>query len=390
MKFSGSDRTMDVAMGLGAPDDPIDVSIILPAYNEEDSIDGVYQQVVDTMEVSGYSFEILFVDDGSTDATWDKVSALGALDPRVRALRHRRNFGKASALANGFQYARGAIMVTSDADMQYDPNDMLRLICKIEEGYDVVSAYKVLRRDPLSKRIPSKFFNFFVRTITGVELHDMNAGLKAFTYQAAEDLVRYGYGELHRFFIVLAAKRGYRVAEVLVESQYRTTGKSKYGMERYLRGALDFLTVLFLSGYAERPLHLLGGTGVALGLAGTGLFGYLGAASVFMHQNLSGRPLMTVASLLVLTGVQLVVVGLLAEMVNNLERTNEGRAKIAQVLRVDRRSALVLAPGVQVERRRGLRGSAADSVEPVGDSSPAMAQAPYVERRRAMRDADAD
>jgi hypothetical protein len=389
MKYKGSDRSMDVAMGLGAPDDPIDVSIILPAYNEEESIEGVYQQVVDTMEVSGYSFEILFVDDGSTDTTWDKVAALGEADGRVRALRHRRNFGKASALANGFQYARGAIMVTSDADMQYDPNDMLRLIAKIEEGYDVVSAYKVLRRDPLSKRIPSRFFNFFVRSMTGVELHDMNAGLKAFTYQAAEDLVRYGYGELHRFFIVLAAKRGYRVAEVLVESQYRTTGKSKYGMERYLRGALDFLTVLFLSGYAERPLHLLGGTGVALGVAGTGLFGYLGVASIFMHQNLSGRPLMTVASLLVLTGVQLLVVGLLAEMVNNLERSNEGRVKIAQVLRVDRRSSLVLAPGVQVERRRGVRGSGSGLEHPAEASMP-MVQAPYVDRRRVARDSEAE
>lgn len=387
MKHS-SDRAVDVAMGLGAPDDPIDVSIILPAYNEEESVDGVYQQVVDTMEVSGYSFEILFVDDGSTDTTWDKVAALGEADSRVRALRHRRNFGKASALANGFQYARGQIMVTSDADMQYDPNDILRLISKIEDGYDVVSAYKVIRRDPLSKRIPSRFFNFFVRTMTGVQLHDMNAGLKAFTYQAAEDLVRYGYGELHRFFIVLAAKRGYRVAEVLVESLYRTTGKSKYGMERYLRGALDFLTVLFLSGYAERPLHLLGGTGVALGALGTGLFGYLGVASLFLNQNLSGRPLMTVASLLVLTGVQLLVVGLLAEMVNNLERSNEGRAKIAQVLRVDRRSSLVLAPGVQVERRRGLRGTASGSEQTAAE--PLMAEAPYVDRRRASREAEAE
>jgi hypothetical protein len=210
----------------------------------------------------------------------------------------------------------------------------------------------------------------------------MNAGLKAFRYQAAEDLVRYGYGELHRFFVVLAARRGYRVAEVPVESQHRTTGKSKYGVERYMRGALDFLTVFFLSGYAERPLHLLGGTGVGLGLLGTTLFGYLGIFSLIARQNAFGGPLMIVASLLILTGVQLLVAGLVAEMINNLERSNTGRSKIAEVLRIDRRSSLVLAPGVQVERRQGVRGQV-----PGGMPEPArvVAPAPYVERRRGAR-----
>ncbi len=382
MTHSSSDRSMDVAMGLGAPDDPIDVTVILPAFDEQDSVENVYKRVVDTMEGSGYSFEILFVDDGSTDATWSHISDLAVRDCRVRAVRHRRNFGKASALANGFQYARGDIMVMSDADMQDDATDILRLIRKIEEGYDVVTAYRVVRRDPLSKRLPSKFFNFFVRTATGIQLHDMNAGLKAFRYQAAEDLVRYGYGELHRFFVVLAARRGYRVAEVPVESQHRTTGKSKYGVERYMRGALDFLTVFFLSGYAERPLHLLGGTGVGLGLLGTTLFGCLGIFSLIARQNAFGGPLMIVASLLILTGVQLLVAGLVAEMINNLERSNTGRSKIAEVLRIDRRSSLVLAPGVQVERRQGVRGQV-----PGGMPEPArvVAPAPYVERRRGAR-----
>lgn len=345
------ERRMDVAMGLGAPDDPIDISVILPAYNEEDSVNGVYEQVTTVMEQEGYSYEILFIDDGSTDSTWEKIRVLAVSDPRVRALRHRRNFGKASALANGFTYARGEIMVTSDADMQYDPNDIIRLIDKVQEGFDVVSAYKVVRRDPLSKRIPSKFFNYFVRSTTGVPLHDMNAGLKAFRYQAAEDLVRFGYGELHRFFIVIAARRGFSVAEVPVESLYRTTGKSKYGIERYMRGALDYLTVFFLSGYAERPLHLLGGGGLTLGAIGTVLLGILGFQSLVLHQSVGSRPLLTLATLLVLTGLQLLVAGLLAEMINNLERPNSGKMKIAEVLRVDRRSSLVLAPGVQVERR---------------------------------------
>jgi glycosyltransferase involved in cell wall biosynthesis len=379
MAPSISDRRVDIAMGLGAPDDPIDISIILPAFNEEESIVGVYEQVVHVMEGSGYSFEILFVDDGSTDSTWGKIAGIGMADSRVRALRHRRNFGKASALANGFQYGRGEIMVTSDADMQYDPDDILRLIKKIEDGYDVVSAYKVIRRDPLSKRLPSKFFNFFVRKTTGVELHDMNAGLKAFRHQAAEDLIRYGYGELHRFFVVLAARRGYSVAEVPVESLYRKNGQSKYGLERYMRGALDFLTVFFLSGYAERPLHLLGGAGVMLGLMGTATFAYLGVTSIAERTNMAARPLFTVAALLVLAGGQLLVFGLIAEMINNLERSNAGRSKIAQVLRVDRRSAIVLAPGVQVERRRGFEDPVPGPAMPIGHQAPGIA----VERRRA-------
>ena len=273
-------------MGTEAPERPIDVSIILPAYNEEASIVGMYEQVVGVMGSVAFEYEIIFVDDGSTDSTWPKIVQLIERDKRVRGIRHRRNFGKASALANGFQYARGEIIVTSDADMQYDPKDILRLIAKIEEGYDVVSAYKVVRRDPLSKRIPSKVFNFVVRRMMGVKLHDMNAGLKAFRHQPAQALIRFGYGELHRFFIVIAARRGYCVAEVPVESLYRTTGHSKYGIERYLRGALDSLTVLFLSGYGERPLHLLGGAGIVLSAIGTVGIVALGG-KITLDQNLA-------------------------------------------------------------------------------------------------------
>lgn len=342
-------------MGLGAPDDPIDVSIILPAYNETDSVDGMYKQITDLFADEAYSYEILFIDDGSTDDTWPKIRELALKDCRVRALRHRRNFGKASALSNGFAYARGDIMVTSDADMQYDPNDILRLIDKILEGYDVVSAYKVVRRDPLSKRIPSWFFNYFVRLTTDVELHDINAGLKAFRYQAAEDLMRYGYGELHRFFIVLALRRGYRVAEVPVESLYRTSGTSKYGMERYMRGALDYLTVFFLSGYAERPLHFLGSIGIIMEILGTLVFMNIAWTRIATGVAMASNPLMVVSALLILTGVQLLVAGLIAEMINNLERPRNADSKIVEVLGVDRRSSLVLGPGVQIERRRDRR-----------------------------------
>lgn len=348
--MSSSERRMDALTGLRTAEDPIDITVILPAYNEIDSVEGIYGQITEIFREEVYSYEILFVDDGSNDGTWAKIAELCASDHRVRALRHRRNFGKASALANGFTYARGEIIVTSDADMQYDPQDILRLVDKVVEGYDVVSAYKVLRRDPLSKRIPSKFFNYFVRSTTGVPLHDMNAGLKAFRYAAADDLIRYGYGELHRYFVVLAARRGFTVAEVPVESLYRTTGKSKYGAERYVRGALDFLTVFFLSGYSERPLHLLGGAG--LSLAGLGTAGFVAQSIVWLATgwNMASSPLLSLSLLLILTGVQLLVSGLIAELINSVERHDAGRAKIAQVVGIERRSS-ALAPGVQVDRR---------------------------------------
>ncbi|MBI5230614.1 MAG: glycosyltransferase family 2 protein [Coriobacteriales bacterium] len=351
----GSNREMDVAMGLGAPDDPVDISVILPAYNEQDSIEGIYKQIVGVLDRCDCSYEIMFVDDGSTDATWQEIQALAGRDRRVRALRHRRNYGKASALANGFTYARGNIMVTSDADMQYDPQDVLRLIEKVNEGYDVVSAYKVVRRDPWTKRFPSKFFNFFVRTTTGVPLHDINAGLKAYRYDAAQDMVRYGYGELHRFFIVLAARNGFSVTEVPVESCPRPNGHSKYGAERFVRGALDYVTVFFLSGYTERPLHLLGSAGMFLGGIGTVILAGLLALKLLSAQVSMAviDPLIDVSALLILAGVQLVAVGLLAEMINNLERGSTNRSKISRVVRVDRRTSILLAPGVQVERRRG-------------------------------------
>lgn len=345
------ERAMDVAMGLGAPDDQIDITVILPAFNENDSIVGIYEQVTSVLEPSGYVYEIIFVDDGSTDGTWQRIVEIGERDSRVRALRHRINFGKASALGNGFSYARGEIIVTSDADMQYDPKDILRLIDKVRDGYEVVSAYKVVRRDPLSKRIPSWFFNFFVRNTTGVPLHDINAGLKAFHFDAAEDLITFGYGELHRFFVIIAARRGFRVAEVPVESLYRTTGNSKYGVERYMRGALDYLTVLLLSGFAERPLHLLGSTGVWLTLSGTAVFSFLTVRQLLFGEPMVRSALLVVSLLLVVTGVQALTAGLIAELVNNLQRRDSGRSKIAQVLRVERRSSILLAPGVQIERR---------------------------------------
>ena len=349
------DRELESAAESEVPDEPVDISVILPAYNEEGSVDGVCAQVTAVLGPTEYSYEIIFIDDGSTDSTWSKLQRLVSADYHVRALRHRRNFGKASALANGFTFARGDIMVTSDADMQYDPADILRLVEKlIDGGYDVVSAYKVVRRDPIDKRLASWFFNFFVRSTTGIELHDINAGLKAFRREAAEDLVRYGYGELHRFFIIVAARRGFSVAEVPVESQYRMNGRSKYGSERYLRGALDFLTVIFLSGYGERPLHFLGTAGLTLAGIGSAILAYLGVATTFVGRTANGSVLLPVAVLLIISGVQMLMFGLIAEMINNLERVNGARSKISQALRFSERA-------IKQRRRRTDVGDAEES-----------------------------
>lgn len=367
----------DRAMGFGAPMSPIDISVILPAYNESESIDGIYAQMVSVLEPLDIAFEILFVDDGSTDDTWELIEKLAEKDHRVRAIHHRRNYGKAMALGNGFTYARGDIMVTSDADMQYDPYDVVRLIEKAREGYDVVSAYKVVRRDPLERRLPSKFFNWFVRKMTGIQLHDMNAGLKAFRYDAARDIVPYAYGELHRFFIVIAARLGYRVTEVPVESLPRPNGTSKYGFERYLRGAFDFITIFFLSGYRERPLHFLGSIGLTLGGLGTAIIAYLAVLWGFTGASLSGRPSLTIAALLIMSGLQLAVFGLMAEMINNMGRGEVGRTRISRVLGVDRRTSVLIQGPVQVDRRKTPRAEV-----PVPDLSSEV----VVDRRKARRD----
>lgn len=344
-------RELVAALGLGAPQDPIDVTIVLPAYNEVDNVPGSYDEITAALQPTGLDYEFIFVDDGSCDGTWDAISELSAKDTRVRGLRHRQNSGKASALANGITYARGRIVAIVDADLQYDACDVLRVIEQAGVGYDAVTACKVLRKDRLTKRLPSKFFNTFVRRMTGVKLHDMNAGLKAFSYEAANELVRYGYGELHRFFMVILAVKGYTVHEIPVESRPRIAGTTKYGAERYMRGAMDFLTVVFLSGYLERPLHLFGGIGVALMAIGTLLNTYFIAGNLFGFTYPGGGTLFSVGALMILTGIQLFGVGFVAEMIGNLEGAVRSKGRVSEVIGIERRSNRASAANVVVDRR---------------------------------------
>lgn len=328
----------------------IDVTIVLPAFNERGTVAGSTQELTAMMDKTELDYELLFVDDGSVDGTWDEIRRISATTPHVRGLRQRGNSGKASALANGFAYARGEIVVMCDADLQYEPEDVLRVIDKVYEGYDAVTARKTVRTDGLERKLASRVFNGFLRRATGVQLHDMNAGLKAFRYQASQELIRFGYGELHRFFMVILALRGFTVAEVDVESRPRESGTSKYGMERYLRGGMDYLTVVFLSGYLERPLHLFGGVG--LGIAFLGTVGFvMGIAWSLITGNGPSMVAFVAAAIGVLSGVQLVGIGLVAEMLNNLEHGPRPTARLSEAIGVERSLGGDFMPPLVVRRR---------------------------------------
>ena len=243
------------------------ISVVVPVYNEERSVALLVDELDSALQPLDTPWETIFVDDGSTDGTFAALTRLHAARDDVVVVRLRRNFGKAAALAAGFAQARGEVIVTLDGDLQDDPAEIPHLLAKLDEGFDLVSGWKSNRRDPLRRRVLSRIFNAVTGWISGVHLHDMNCGLKAYRAEVVRGLRL--YGELHRFIPVLAQSRGFRVAELPVNHRPREHGRSRYGLERYLRGFLDLLTVSFLGRYRNRPLHLFGGVGLTLSLAGT-------------------------------------------------------------------------------------------------------------------------
>ena len=263
------ERTADVANAASLAADaemPVrSLSFLIPARNEEGNIGELYRRLSDVLARIDLPYEIIFIDDGSTDNTWGLVRELRAGDERMRGIRHRRNFGKAQALANGFAVAGGDVIVTMDADLQDDPDELPNFLAKLNEGYDLVSGWKQRRKDPLGKTFPSKIFNRTVRSASGVPLHDFNCGYKAYRREVAQSIRL--YGELHRFTPVLAHAQGFRIGEIPVKHHARTWGQSKYGWSRLVKGFLDLLTVVFLTQYRQRPMHLFGLPGLlALGL----------------------------------------------------------------------------------------------------------------------------
>jgi len=290
------------------------ISVVVPVYNEERSVALLLEEVESALEPLGEPWEAVFVDDGSTDGSFAALTRLHASRPNVRVVRLRRNFGKAAALVAGFAEAAGSTIVTIDGDLQDDPAEIRRLLAKLDEGFDLVSGWKARRRDRWSRRLLSRLFNRAVSRVSGLRLHDVNCGLKAYRAEVVEGIQI--YGELHRFVPVLAHYRGYRVGEVPVNHRARAHGRSRYGRERYLRAFLDLLTVSFIGRYRHRPLHLFGGLGLALGLIGFAVLVYLTVLKLTGHA-IGQRPLLTLGVLLVVVGLQFFSLGLLSEMVTS-------------------------------------------------------------------------
>lgn len=292
----------------------LDVSVVVPARNEEATIQILVDEVVAALLTRPeLSYEIVLVDDGSDDGTWRAMTGASSANSAVRALRLRRNFGKATALAAGIDVATGGIIATLDADLQDDPRELSVLLDGLDCGRDLVSGHKKIRHDPLRRRLPSRFFNRVTGLVSGLRLQDHNSGLRVGRRQVYETIPL--YGELHRYVPALAHANGFRVAEVTVRHRARTHGRSKYGLERYLRGALDLLTVMSLTRYGRRPAHLFGGIGVLFGLIGTAILLYLTGVWVFTDRSIGQRPLLQLGILLEVVGVQFVGMGVLAELV---------------------------------------------------------------------------
>jgi glycosyltransferase involved in cell wall biosynthesis len=290
------------------------ISVVVPVHDEERSVALLYDELRSALEPLGAPWEVIFVDDGSTDGTFSALTRLHNSEHNVRVVRLRRNFGKAAALVAGFDQAHGETVVTIDGDLQDDPAEIPRLLAKLDEGFDLVTGWKTHRRDPISRRLLSRIFNRVTSAFSGVRLHDMNCGLKAYRAEVVHGLRL--YGELHRFIPVLAHYRGFRIAELPVNHRPREHGRSRYGVERYLRGFLDLLTVSFIGRYRHRPLHLFGGLGLLLGAIGSAILVYLTVVKALGHA-IGQRPLLMLGVLLVVIGMQFFSLGLISEMITS-------------------------------------------------------------------------
>ena len=305
--------SLDRSTDTSAKRSPLDVSVLVPVLNEETTVATLTERVLANLDAMGARSEILFIDDGSTDGTSKEVRRQHERDPRVRLIRLRRNFGKAAALSAGVDHACGRILVTMDGDLQDDPDEIPRLVQALEDGpLDLVSGWKRTRRDPLRRRMASKVFNWVTRTLSNVELHDFNSGFKAYRREVLEEVAV--YGELHRYIPVLASRRGFVVGEIPVAHHPRRVGRSRYGWDRSYKGPVDLITVLFISRFTRRPLHLFGPIGLISCALGFGICSYL-AALWFTGASLSNRPLLLLGVLLMVLGIQIVTTGLIGELI---------------------------------------------------------------------------
>jgi glycosyltransferase involved in cell wall biosynthesis len=306
------------------------LSVVIPIKNEAASIAELHRQFTEALDRWGRPFEILVIDDGSTDDSFERLSAIQARDPRVRVIRFRRNFGQTAAFAAGFAHARGALIATSDGDLQNDPADIPALVALVEQGADIAAGWRKDRKDPfLSRRLPSMIANWLISRITGVRLHDYGCSLKVFRAEVVKPLRL--YGEMHRFLPAIASDLGVTIVEHVVNHRPRQFGTSKYGIGRTVRVVLDLMTVKFLLSYATRPLQIFGLLGIIMGGLGGIITGWLAYLRLFGYQSIANRPLLLFGILLVFTGVQLITLGLLAEM--QVRTYHESQGKPTYVIR---------------------------------------------------------
>ncbi len=332
---SADDPKLAISSTINASPDLLELSIIVPIHNEVDNLHRLHQRFTEVLasgpERYRTSYEIVLIDDGSTDKSFAVCAEIHAADPRVRVIQFRRNFGKTAALHAGFGLSTGQRIITIDADMQEDPGDMFALLNLIDEGQDLVSAWRKQRNDPFSKTLPSRLFNTVVSKITGVQLHDFNCGFKAYRRAVIEDLEL--YGEQHRFIPVLAHQRGFRVSELAVQHTERKLGKSKFGSKRFGRGFLDFLQVLFLISYLRWPLRLFGSIGAVLMMSGMLICVYLTILWLAGDRPIGDRPLLTLGVMLFLSGLQFFSVGFVSEIVRYSSMRGGDDYSIRHVLR---------------------------------------------------------
>jgi len=317
--IDGSDTMTDASKVPSTADRRL-VSLVLPVYNERDSLRPLYDKLCQVIAAQHDDYELVFIDDGSTDGSFDVLASLHERDPRVRVVQFRRNFGKAAAYNAGFEAARGQLIITLDTDLQDDPAEIPLFVQKIDAGFDLVVGWKHEGKGPINKSFPSRFFNWVVRRLTGIQLHDFNCPFKAYRGEVLREIQV--YGELHRYIPVLASAKGFSLTEVPISNLPRRHGKSHYGVERYLRGMLDLLTVIFITRFSKRPAHLLALGGIISGLVGVGILVAL-TVGHFMYRlnftqdrgwNLHDRPALSLGILLIIVGIQFLATGLLGEL----------------------------------------------------------------------------
>lgn len=308
-----------------------DVSIVVPTFEEEESLPELARQIREVCEAASLGFEVWFIDDGSRDDSWAIIEQIHSDDARFAGLRFRRNYGKSAALAAGFEQVQGRHVITMDADLQDDPAEIPALIAMLDDGYDLVSGWKQKRKDPLSKTIPSRFFNFTTRMVSGIKLHDFNCGLKAYRRDVIKNIRV--YGEMHRYIPLLAKWEGYhRIGEKPVHHRARQFGRTKFGLERYIRGFLDLITVAFLTRFGARPMHFFGMLGTLAFVGGFIISLWISIDKLFFGNPIGDRPLLLLGALLIIVGVLMFCTGFLADMIIRQRMEESTPYQITQIL----------------------------------------------------------